>query len=338
MGKCSSDFERFLAANYPDDFRRVTGENVPDDVINAILSRHETHYRIWKNIPEWVKDKYRDIIPSEVLNGNQTSKEFVLQEEEKKRQNEKDTQKLTDYSVTLLALGYSAETAAVLAANRQERAAILAMAGGAPLTGELRERWLALREIDCAAIRKDWKENQPEKYMLHLIKSLDRERRRGGKSASARDVAASAMKKGDMEKELTELVKMLSNGKNKERMAEYLRQKPQQAALRHLSPETLQRFTKMLGKQGIVLEADGRKSMVNVRGGRNTAERGRLATSLKNSFERCKKFEIFLGEKYRSLNKFFSRVVSRTATHQKKSVAARLNAIQKISEKDDRNI
>ena len=49
MGKISSDFERFLYANYPDDYMRATAEDVPDDVITAILSRHNFHYGLSLN-------------------------------------------------------------------------------------------------------------------------------------------------------------------------------------------------------------------------------------------------------------------------------------------------
>ena len=113
MADCSNDFKRFLYANYPDDYRRATAENAPDDVVTTILSRHENHYKIWRDIPDWIKSRYRDIIPTEVLNGNENVRGFVEEEEQKLNQEEKETRELMDYTVTLLALGYAAETAAI---------------------------------------------------------------------------------------------------------------------------------------------------------------------------------------------------------------------------------
>ena len=80
MSVNSSDFERFLYANYPDDYRRATASNVPEDVLTAIVSRHSAHYDIWRRIPEWVKNRYQDRLPRELLNGNEQVKEFIKRE------------------------------------------------------------------------------------------------------------------------------------------------------------------------------------------------------------------------------------------------------------------
>ena len=135
MADCSNDFKRFLYANYPDDYRRATAENAPDDVVTTILSRHENHYKIWRDI------RYRDIIPTEVLNGNENVRGFVEEEEQKLNQEEKETRELMDYTVTLLALGYAAETAAIMAANREQRMLLLKEAGGRPLNAEQAAKW-----------------------------------------------------------------------------------------------------------------------------------------------------------------------------------------------------
>ena len=159
MADCSNDFKRFLYANYPDDYRRATAENAPDDVVTTILSRHENHYKIWRDIPEWIKSRYRDIIPTEVLNGNENVRGFVEEEEQKLNQEEKETRELMDYTVTLLALGYAAETAAIMAANREQRMLLLKEAGGRPLNAEQAAKWRELRESDRKAIEA---EKQPD--------------------------------------------------------------------------------------------------------------------------------------------------------------------------------
>ena len=55
MASKSSDFNRFLEANYPDDWLRFSKPDVKDDVVFAIVSRYEKKYEIWKRIPEWIK-------------------------------------------------------------------------------------------------------------------------------------------------------------------------------------------------------------------------------------------------------------------------------------------
>ncbi len=80
MAVSSGDFERFLYANYPDDYRRATAADVPEDVLTAIVSRHSAHYAVWKNIPEWVKNRYLYILPRVFLNGNALVNYFVLKE------------------------------------------------------------------------------------------------------------------------------------------------------------------------------------------------------------------------------------------------------------------
>ena len=62
MASKSSDFNRFLEANYPDDWLRFSQPDVKDDVVFSIISRYEKKYEIWKRIPEWIKSFYADIL------------------------------------------------------------------------------------------------------------------------------------------------------------------------------------------------------------------------------------------------------------------------------------
>ncbi len=298
MANSMSDFERFLYANYPDDYRRATADDVPDDVINAILSKHEKHYQIWRRIPEWIKDEYRDIIPTEVLNGNETVRDFVEEEHQKLANEEKETQQLLNYSVSLLALGYAAETVAVMVENRRQREALLAAAHGGPLSDEQMKLWLQTRESDQKAIRKDWQENHTEKFIVHLFKEIDREKRRMARNGESVDAT---LKISRMENEAAQLLAQFSDMDKKKAMVEYLRGQPQQVALKRMNPEVRQRFVDMLRKNGIAVE-DKNFAQVN---------RENLAQSLKRNFDDCRKRENILCTKYQYQNKTFDKVSAR---------------------------
>lgn len=307
MANSMGDFERFLYANYPDDYRRATADDVPDDVINAILSKHEKHYQIWRNIPEWIKNEYRDVLPPDVLNGNETVRDFVEEEQKKLANEEKETQQLLNYSVSLLALGYAAETVAVMVENRRQREALLAAAHGGALTDEQMKLWLQTRESDKQAIQKDWKENHVEKFIVHLFKEIDRERRRADKNGQT---SQSFMKISQMENEAAQLLGGLSDVEQKKAMVEYLREQPQQAALKRMSPEVRQRFVDMLHKSGIAVE-DKNMAQVN---------RENLAQSLKKNFEDCRKRENILCGKYQYQNKSFDRASAKQVLEQAKTL------------------
>lgn len=280
MAKCSGDFERFLYANYPDDYRRATVDGVADDVLTAILSKHRGHYEIWCGIPEWVKNKYGDRLPKELLNGNTTVKDFVEEETAQAKAEDKQLADMADYGVTLLALGYAADTAAILCKNRAQREQLLQEAKGKPLNEEQLAKWLSLRESDRDAILKDWKDHQPEKYLLHLVKELNRAHKRADKGDEKNIRAGAGMKVASVERELKRFAAKLDDKGVREKMATYLRREPQQAALRHLSPEILQQFTLMMAERGIKIE--------QVRDEAPRAKvmsRGVLAESLRQSFE-----------------------------------------------------
>ena len=328
MSKCSEDFERFLYANYPDDYRRATAEDVPDDVLTAILSRHETHYKIWEYVPEWVKDRYSDVLPREVLDGNVAADDFVDAEEEKLNEEEKESRALINYSVSLLALGYAAETVAEMAANRELRMQLLKEAGNQPFSPEQKARWLALREKDRQIIEKEWREHQPEKYIIHLAKTADRAYRKAQNGGSL-----SGMTLDEADNEIRKTMSRIMNREEKMRLVDYLRQRPQQAALKHLSPEMQNRLVNIFRENGInmtpVKDREEPSPEIN---------RDSLEQSLKNSFERCKKMEDILSERYQKRNIPFERASAvDVADEQKDSDIQKIFALR-LGEKECQRI
>ena len=287
MGMNMADFERFLQYNYPDDWRRFTASDVKEDVKTAIMSRHAGHYQIWKEIPEWVKNNYHDRIPSDVLNGNEQVKEFVAKEVKSEKEEENQTNEILNFSVVALAAGYAVETVAALSGNRRTRQQLLEAYGG-QIPDDMLEEWLDTRRSDIEAIKKDWQTRHPEKYLLYLVKALDREQKRADRGLVV-DGTRSEQKIKSLHKEIREFTRKLNSREAKLDMVDYLRSRPQQMALRHLSPKVLEHFTGVMKEQGIKIEPTQRQK---------TAERvidgDSLTKSLKKDFSERSQIEALM--------------------------------------------
>lgn len=269
MAEISSDFERFLLANFPDEYRRATAHGVKEDVITAIKSRLEREYQIWCSVPEWIKAEYRDNLPDDVINGNRTVREFIAAEavDNKVQENEPDpyAQATTDMAVSLLALGYTANTVSILSENRIERQNLAnIVANGGVLTEEQKMQWAETRARDFDAIKDDWKTNQPEKYFMHLLKNMSRlEGRRNG-NLSEEQLASLDMKELAMAREIREYALMFESGEVRSNFINYFRGETQQAALGHLDDKVLGLLVDVLAESGIKIEAkpnDGRNDL-----------------------------------------------------------------------------
>ncbi len=218
MSKITEDFIRFLKANYPDDFRKITSKDVTDDVINSILSRREEDYEIWCKIPEWVKSRYGDDLPDEVFNGNKSVKEFVHEERELVKKEEEQTKELVSFGVGLLAAGYAVETVNQLVKNKEERARLSRRARGGKLSKEEKEKYLATRLSDKAVLVKDWKENQPDKYFMYLVKEIARQNKGARLATTAGIKAGCEMKEANLRREFKMVCKHLNEDDFKKRL------------------------------------------------------------------------------------------------------------------------
>ncbi len=286
MVEITSDFERFLFANFPDEYRRATVEGVEEDVITAIKSRLEREYQIWCSVPEWIKAEYRDNLPDEVINGNVTVKEFIADEiaENNPQMNSDDvdlcSQVSTDMALSLLALGYSAETIARLNENRMERHRLEeVMAMGILLTDEQKQQWAETRARDRDAIMEDWKTNQPEKYFMHILKDISKLENRRDRVSSDAELASLDMKEVALARELREFSMMFESPEGRQRFVNYFRDERQQAALSHMGDNVIGLLVDVLGENGIRLEAkpnDGRND--------NGLDRDSLAFDLREQF------------------------------------------------------
>lgn len=308
MAVDSSDFERFLYANYPDDYRRATAKDVSEDVLTAIISRHNSHYAVWKSIPEWIKNKYNDILPREVLNGNMQTRDFVLKETHDQKKEEKDTEDLLDFSVTLLAMGYSAEAVKKFMENRQLREELLKAAQGGKLNAEQMEQWLATRLSDKETILRDWQGNQPEKYLFHLMKQMSRQQRKSDRADTAEGRAIALSEKASAEEELLQMLPFFSKDRKLQKdLVSYLRQPSQQGALKQMSPEMQEMFMGFMQQCGIKVTPAKGKSTDKVM---NLSREG-LMDSLKQNFVHRLQIENLFKSQSRSNNTSFGRVSMR---------------------------
>lgn len=287
MAGFSEDFLRFLNANFPDDYRRASVDDVKEDVVTAITSRFAHRYSLWQQIPEWVKNLYHDRIPTEVLNGNESPQTFVQKELENYPTATKTVDESVDIAVSLLAVGYSAEAATKISEERALRAKLLAENGGM-IPSELFALWIESRQRDIQTIAEDWKNNQQEKYLLHLAKSLSREKMRAERLSDSQKQQEAKMKIAAMERELKTASQLIKENGMAERMVQYLRQPAQQAALHHMKPEVLGLFTDLMQKNGIKVEPNKEKLAQNELG------MGSLTASLREDFNRMIKRESIL--------------------------------------------
>ena len=287
MAGFSEDFLRFLQANFPDVYRRASVADVKEDVVAAITSRYAYRYSLWQQVPEWVRNRYNDRIPTEVLNGNETPQELVQKELERYKVEAKKVDDSVDVAVSFLAVGYSAEMAAKIAEQRALRAKLLAE-NGEILPPELFSLWLESRQNDIQAIAGDWKDYQQEKYLVHLAKSLNREKMRAEKLSQSAEKQEAKMKIAAIERELKKVGKVMSEKGVAEKMVVYLRQPAQQAALHHFRPEVLELFTGVMQKGGVKVEPNKEK-MPQVELGI-----GSLTASLREDFNRMRQRESIL--------------------------------------------
>ncbi len=201
MASKSSDFNRFLEANYPDDWLRFSKPDVKDDVVFAIVSRYEKKYEIWKRIPEWIKNFYGDRLPNELFDGNEPFDRFVEDVERRVLgELEYDYAKLNAHiyrkvmsddrarlrvSKHMEEGGFTFENSCKLTYQEMKRVDIKKNPN---LSDEEKRRlhtesWGETAKI----IAEDWKENQVNKWVLHLTKEYDREKIRARRAKENSD-------------------------------------------------------------------------------------------------------------------------------------------------------
>jgi cytochrome c556 len=299
MGKVAEDFERFLYANYPDDYRQVTAEDVTDDVITAILSSQSSRYEVWKRIPEWIRNEYRDDIPQEVLNGNVRVETFVYEEHEKLTREDpldennasardmRDADFVAVVTVALLAAGYTAESVARMSENHSARRDLLKQMAIMGRTPELVAAYRATRESDRNTIASEYDNNEKlvHKKVMRVIKEMSRmKRRKNGYDEE---------KYKEAEEKLKAVMAFLKdNPEAKMKVFEHLKEPAVQRALYLLDPAVRDKFITSMREVGISIKPnDGKEKSFKI-------SRETLIDGLKRDFAERLKLEKILNNKF----------------------------------------
>ncbi len=188
MAGYSSDFGRFIEANYPDDFSKISVSDVKEDVVNTIVMRYESKYDIWKRIPEWIKSYYGDRLPAEVFTWHEPYDKFQLDFERRMMgdfgndcykldafiyrsvlQDERACRKCSE----ALNKGYSTKASFELGYAKKESDDLFKAEGGKVVSKEGRKKLRKIRQKVAKIIKDDWRENQPNRYALRMAREYD---------------------------------------------------------------------------------------------------------------------------------------------------------------------
>ena len=260
MAEITDEFIFFLEKNYRSLYSRVTAPDADKVTIDSIVSSMSDEFEIWKKIPQWIKNKYGDRIPRDVLNGVVPVKDYIVAEKEKdinrseSRKNSNKTGDLIDFSLKYVALGYSAAAAREFADNVFKRNQMRKIVGsGIPMSAEMREEWHNIRQSDIDIMRNDWIENQPEKYFFHLVKDYSRTEGKCENAASEQDKAKYAMKLSKLKTETRVIAERFSDMMQRRQLAEFLQKPNIQLAMSRLNPGAMDLFSNILMQKGIMV-------------------------------------------------------------------------------------
>lgn len=199
MGNFSDSFMEYLKIYNPTAYDKANSDNIKPEELAAIYNDNAAKFEVWESIPLTIRNRYPgQPVPYDVMEAAARGEIYTLREMEyhpeikqvsEAREKVAEEQKMPSDIVSdmaaatfiaALAAGYAKETCHQLAMNRQLRESMLNDKPDKETNREEYDRWLknwlAVREKDFNAIKNDWKENQPEKYLMHLLAKHNRGR------------------------------------------------------------------------------------------------------------------------------------------------------------------
>ena len=226
MAIISEDFDRFLEANYPDDWMKASVPDVKQDVINYIYSKTNSKYEVWKKIPEWIKAMFSDKLPEEVLRGNEPWDNFILHLEKSNYDYNKvasivyntviKSEENVRYCNNVVDSGYSFECAVYLTEIYDERKRL--WDSGELKTPEGKKKWRKLGEKKLAVMEQDLREYRPERWVLRQLRLYDRNIRKS-KMAKTEEERKKHMKNAlENRKQYTKYIKLVENRELRRRL------------------------------------------------------------------------------------------------------------------------
>lgn len=196
MANFSDSFMEYLKIYNPSAYEKANSDGVKPEELADIYNANVSKFEIWESIPAAIRNRYPgQPVPSDVWEAASRGEIYTLQEMErhpeiKQVQEARDevakqydlpedivSDMATAAYIAAIAAGYTKETSHLLALNRQTREDILKNKPD-NMTDEEKEqwmqKWLATRQKDFNAIKKDWAEHQPEKLLMHLLAKHNR--------------------------------------------------------------------------------------------------------------------------------------------------------------------
>lgn len=192
MADFSADFMEYLKIYNPTAYDKANTDGIKPEELASIYSANAAKFEVWDSIPAEIRNRYSgQPVPQDVWEAAARGEIYTLREMEYNRNikqiSEAREKAAEDYGIptdivsdmatatfiSALAAGYASETSYQLALNRQYREGMLENRPDKKMNKkeyeEWLKNWLATREKDANAIIKDWKEHQPEKYLMHLL-------------------------------------------------------------------------------------------------------------------------------------------------------------------------
>lgn len=250
MSSFSDEFKTYLKIYNPRAYDTANSDGVKPEKLAEIYNANVAGYEIWESIPVEIRNRYPgQPVPPDVWEAAARGEIYTLREMEYNRNikqiSDAREKAAEEYGVQMprdlvseaacatflaaLAAGYAAETCHQLALSRQNREGLLDDKPVDLNTEEGQEwfkKWLATREKDFAAIKKDWIEHQPEKYLMHLLGKHNRGRLRPDELES-------------FPQTIQDLMQRIESSDRMPHLLEYIKKPRMQFRIGHFNEETM---------------------------------------------------------------------------------------------------
>ncbi len=242
MGNFSGDFLDYLAAKGEgNDFYLAQSPDLKDEEIARLTAKYSYKYEVWLSVPGIIRQRYGNDVPQEILDAAARGEVQTLREMEQhpeiKRVEDARAAVAEKYSmpsdiindmaaavfIAAASAGYSLHAAHELAQQRQFRESLRDKALNNTMTDEEKQAWRESRIKTRDIIKKDLMENQPEKYLLHLLAKYNR----------------GHISKDELMPQVADLVQRIETNGRQDKLLDLLKEQRVSRRMRHFKPETL---------------------------------------------------------------------------------------------------
>ncbi|MBQ8672185.1 MAG: hypothetical protein IJ525_06670 [Alphaproteobacteria bacterium] len=242
MGNFSGDFLDYLAAKGEgNDFYLAQSPDLKDEEIARLTAKYSYKYEVWLSVPGIIRQRYGNDVPQEILDAAARGEVQTLREMEQhpeiKRVEDARAAVAEKYSmpadiindmaaavfIAAASAGYSLHAAHELAQQRQFRESLRDKALNNTMTDEEKQAWRESRIKTRDIIKKDLMENQPEKYLLHLLAKYNR----------------GHISKDDLMPQVADLVQRIETNGRQDKLLNLLKNQRVSRRMQHFKPETL---------------------------------------------------------------------------------------------------